>query len=259
MKADPACVEAQHPKPCCACRPQRKGVDVMQPVPAPPDLSGIKKTVGKRLLLGALFCGLIFFVPAGSLQYWEAWQFMAITFVPMLLAFAWLLKNDPVLLARRIQYGEKRTGEKRFITATSAYLLLLFLVPGLDYRLGWSEVPPAVVVAADAIYLLGYGLFMLTLRENSYASRIVEVVDGQALIDSGPYTVIRHPMYAAIIIMYVIAPLALGSYWALLGALPFPFMLVYRIRDEERLLARELNGYEDYRQRVRFRLVPYIW
>lgn len=180
-------------------------------------------------------------------------------YIPMLLMFAYLLKHDPELLARRIQFGEKKSTEKRFIAITSVYFIVLFLIPGFDDRFGWSHVPIAVVIASDIIFLLGYGLFVLVLRENSYASRIIEVVEGQQVIDSGPYSVIRHPMYVSVIIMYGFAPLALGSYWAFLCALPMPFIIMYRIIDEEQTLVKELAGYEAYRRKVKYRLIPFVW
>lgn len=223
------------------------------------DMSSLKKAVYKRLLASFLLTGALFFLPAGSIWYWEAWLFSAVMYIPMLLMFAYLLKHDPELLARRIQFGEKKSTEKRFIAITSVYFIVLFLIPGFDDRFGWSHVPIAVVIASDIIFLLGYGLFVLVLRENSYASRIVEVVEGQQVIDSGPYSVIRHPMYVSVIIMYGFAPLALGSYWAFLCALPMPFIIMYRIIDEEQTLVKELAGYEAYRRKVKYRLIPFVW
>ena len=141
----------------------------------------------------------------------------------------------------------------------SLVLLAAFLLPGFDRRLGWSSVPVAVVMLADLIVLTRYGLFVLVLKENRYASRVIEVAEKQSVITTGPYARIRHPMYLAVLSMYILSPLALGSYWAVLPALLLIFVLVARIRNEEKVLMQELEGYREYLQRVRFRLIPGIW
>lgn len=219
----------------------------------------LSKVVWSRLLLSIPALGALFFLPAGTLAYWEAWLYLAILLIPMLMVFAYLLRNDPELLERRMRMREKEAQQKRIISLSWLYFLLVFLIPGFDQRFGWSDVPISVVLAADGVVALGYGVFFLTLRENSYASRVVEVAQGQKVIRSGPYARVRHPMYLGAILMYTASPIALGSWWAFIPALLIIPLLVARIRNEESLLLRELSGYADYTQEVRYRLLPGVW
>jgi protein-S-isoprenylcysteine O-methyltransferase Ste14 len=154
----------------------------------------------------------------------------------------------------------EREAEQRLIIKLSyLYFLITFLLPGFDHRFGWSKVPGVVVVLADVVVLLGYGMFFLVLRENRYASRIIEIAPEQQVISRGPYALVRHPMYLGVMLMYVFSPLALGSYWAMIPAIGIIPLLVARIRNEESVLARELEGYSDYIQKTRYRLIPGIW
>jgi protein-S-isoprenylcysteine O-methyltransferase Ste14 len=213
-----------------------------------------------RLVLGLAGLMAIFFLPAGTLGYWEAWVWLAVVFVPMLGALAYLWKNDRALLERRMRVREQEPAQSLFIKLSWIWFLLTFLIPGFDHRFGWSDVPHALVIAGAILVLLGYCMFFLVMRENTYASRVVEVEQGQKVIDTGPYSLVRHPMYLAAIIMYGFTPLALGSYWALLPSLlTFPPLLVLRIVNEEQVLRRELPAYEAYMQKVRYRLVPGVW
>jgi protein-S-isoprenylcysteine O-methyltransferase Ste14 len=201
----------------------------------------------------------MFFLPAGTFAYWEAWLYLAILLVPMLLVLAYLLKNDPELLVRRLKMREREAEQRLIIKLSYFYFLITFLLPGFDHRFGWSEVPGVVVVFADVVVLLGYGMFFLVLRENRYASRIIEIAPEQQVISRGPYALVRHPMYLGVMLMYVFSPLALGSYWAMIPAIGIIPLLVARIRNEESVLARELKGYSDYIQKTRYRLMPGIW
>jgi len=203
--------------------------------------------------------GLVLFVPAGTLDYWEAWVYCAVLVIPFVFVATWLLNKDPELLARRIRLNEKEPAQKRVIGVSRLVFLIAFLLPGLDHRFGWSDVPVAAVLAADALVFLGYVLVFLVFRENTYASRVVEVEQGQKVISTGPYALVRHPMYLGTGIMFLATPLALGSYWALPVFLMLPGVLVYRIRNEEEVLLRELTGYQEYMQKVRYRLIPFIW
>jgi protein-S-isoprenylcysteine O-methyltransferase Ste14 len=180
-------------------------------------------------------------------------------FAFMLGGFAYFIRKDPGLLERRMRAKEK---ERRQIIITSLgtpVFLGIYLLPGFDRRYGWSSVPALVVIAADILVLAGYALFVRVLKENSYASRIVEVEERQKVITTGPYAMVRHPMYVAVMIMFGLTPLALGSYWAVVPALSLILVLVARIRNEEKVLADELAGYREYMRRVKFRLVPGIW
>jgi protein-S-isoprenylcysteine O-methyltransferase Ste14 len=221
--------------------------------------AGLKKRVYLRLIAAPFVLGLMLFVPAGSFSYWEAWLYCGVIFVPLVFAVRQFLINDPGLLERRMKMQEKEGGQKRIVKISAVIFLVGFLLPGLDYRFGWSAVPGVLVLAADAIVFLGYLIIFLTLRENCFASRIIEVEEGQQVISTGPYAVVRHPMYAGMLLMFLFTPLALGSSLALVVFVPLAVMIVFRIRNEETVLRRELPGYQEYCGTVRYRLVPGIW
>lgn len=223
------------------------------------DARDLKRIALLRFGAGAVVLGVIFFLPAGSLRYWEAWLFLATLFVPMAFVARYLLRHDPALLERRMKYGEERTQQRAIVKATSALWLLTFLIPGFDHRFGWSSVPAWAAVLGDALVLTGYLVFFLTVRENSFAARTIRVEEGQKVIDTGPYAVVRHPMYVGLSLMMLFAPVALGSWWAVIPALTTPPSLMLRILDEERAMTAELPGYVDYTQRVRWRLIPGVW
>ncbi len=213
------------------------------------------------VLVPAVFLalGLIFFVPAGTLDYWEAWVFITVLLVPFLFVLTYLLRKDPSLLVRRIRFNEKESAQRRIIRASGFIFLAGFLIPGLDHRYGWSDIPVEAVLAADVLVIVGYALVFLVFRENPFASRVVEVEQDQKVISTGPYALVRHPMYLGTSIMWLATPVALGSYWALPIFLILPIVLVYRIMNEEEVLLRELPGYREYTQKVRYRLIPGIW
>jgi protein-S-isoprenylcysteine O-methyltransferase Ste14 len=221
--------------------------------------AGLKKALTVRVVLVFAVMALVFFLPAGTFRYWQAWAYMAILLIPMLFVVAWLFRNDPELLERRMRAKERERRQRNIQMIGSLFFLGIYLLPGFDRRYGWSSVPVAVVIAADILVLAGYGLVFLVFKENSYASRVVEIDEKQTVITTGPYALVRHPMYVGVLIMYVLAPLALGSYWAVLPALPLIFILVARIKNEEKVLAEKLAGYREYMQRVKFRLIPSIW
>jgi protein-S-isoprenylcysteine O-methyltransferase Ste14 len=221
--------------------------------------SALTRLVLTRYFEALVALALMFFLTAGTLAYWEGWLYLAILFIPMAFVMVYLLRNDPELLERRMRFREKEKTQKRVINFGVVWFLLAFLIPGLDFRFGWSDVPLWVVLGAAALTLLGYLMVFWVFRENRYASRVVEVAEGQQVIDSGPYAVVRHPMYIGSIVMYVFSPLALGSWWAVIPALPIIPILVVRLLNEEKVLVGELPGYEAYRQKVKYRLLPYIW
>lgn len=217
----------------------------------------IKLTTQSLLFLFVL--GALLFIPAGTFDYWEAWVFIAVFVACNLLLTIWVAINDPQLLRRRMRAGptaEKEKSQKIIVTIVLLSLALAVLIPALDRRFGWSDVPTSVVILGDALIALSYIGFYFVLRENTYGAATVRVEENQRVISTGPYAVIRHPMYVAALILMLGIPLALGSWWGLLAFAPGVPGLVWRILDEERLLKRDLPGYAEYTQRVRFRLIP---
>src|ERR1044071_7589394 len=206
--------------------------------------------------------GLLLFLPAGTVPYWQAWLYLSAFAGACVATTLYLVRRDPALLARRMSGGptaEKRAAQKLIMLFVSVAFVALLVVPALDRRFGWSSVPPGVVVLGDLLIAAGFYLIYLVYRENTYTSATVEVAEGQKVVSTGPYAVVRHPMYAGGLLYIAATPLALGSYWGLLAfAALLPF-LIWRLLDEEQLLAGELPGYSEYRRRVRHRLVPFVW
>jgi len=205
---------------------------------------------------------LLIFVPAGTIYYWQAWVYLSIFFGASALTTRYLIRNDPALLERRMSGGptaEKRAVQKFIMLFTSAGFIALLVVPALDHRYHWSTVPLSGVVAGDALVATGLYFIFLVYRENTFTSATIEVAPDQTVISTGPYAVVRHPMYASGSLYVLGTPLALGSYWGLVPlAATLPF-LIWRLFDEERFLGERLPGYTEYQQKVRHRLVPRIW
>ena len=216
-------------------------------------------TATLRLVIGMPVIGLLFFWPAGTFDYWQAWLWLAILFLPLMGMFLYLIKRDPALLERRVRTGETRPEQRRIIALSSLYLIFIFLVPGFDKRFGWSDVPVWLSVLADVLVLAAFLLNFLVIRVNTYASRVVEIQEGQQVITTGPYALVRHPMYTSIILIMLATPVALGSFWGVLPVIPFIFLLAARAKNEEELLVNELAGYREYMQKTRYRLFPGIW
>ena len=217
------------------------------------------KMMALRLFFSVPVLMVMFFLPAGTFAYWQAWVYLAIILIPMLFVLFYFMKNNPKLLERRMKMQEKESNQNLIVKFSTVFFLIAFILPGLDYRFGWSHVPLAIVVIAEIVVFLGYSVVFLVFKENSYASRVIEVEQGQKVISSGPYAIVRHPMYSGTVLMYILSPLALGSWWALIPALMIIPVIVARILNEENLLASDLPGYPDYIQKVRFRLIPGIW
>ena len=218
-----------------------------------------KNFILKVVILYPIFIGLFIFLPAGSFRFWEGWIYAVVLLIPLVTILRYLVKNDPELLKRRMRLKEKETKQKLIVGISRIPFILGYLIPGLDYRFNWSDISPALVIIANIIVFIGYWLVFLVFRENSYTSRIVEVEKGQRVITTGPYAVVRHPMYSGIILMYLFTPIALGSWWALLIFGFTPLVLILRIFNEEEVLKRDLEGYKEYCQKVRYRLFPYVW
>lgn len=192
--------------------------------------------------MGFLALCVMFFLPAGTLAYWQAWVYLAILFIPMFCVLVYLVKNQPELLARRMRTKEQEPQQKRIIGLSFIPFLLAFILPGLDKRYGWSQTPVPVIIVMDVIVLLGYGIVFLVFRENQYASRIVEVESNQKVISSGLYSIIRHPMYLGSLMLYIFSPLALGSYWALIPAIFIVPVIVARIKTRKPFLNETCRG-----------------
>lgn len=212
-----------------------------------------------RLVLGFAAIAALLLAPAGTTAWWQAWAYVGVLFGCVITMFVWLFVNDPALLERRLRGTEKRGEQRRVQALGSLVYLAVFVLPGLDHRFGWSDVPAGLSIAADVVVVAGYVAFAWVLRVNSWASRLVEVEHDQQVITSGPYAIVRHPMYAAILIIFAATPIALGSWWAFLPALLLGPILAVRVRDEEALLDAELPGYRAYVQTTRYRLVPGVW
>lgn len=212
-----------------------------------------------RFTIGLLLVGLLLLLPAGSLRYPNAWVFMGLLFLPILILGIVLFFKAPTLLEKRLNAKENE-GAQRSVVALSGLLFLVgFIVAGLDFRFGWSHVPAWVVALASAILLVSYALYAEVMRENAYLSRTIEVQEGQRVVDTGLYGIVRHPMYAATVFLFLAIPLVLGSWYAFLCFLPYLPLIVLRIKNEEKILEEGLSGYADYKTRVKYRLVPYIW
>ncbi|NJC96116.1 MAG: isoprenylcysteine carboxylmethyltransferase family protein [Anaerolineae bacterium] len=212
-----------------------------------------------RLVVGIPMIGALLLLPAGTFDYWQAWAWLATLFIPMSISLVYLMKIDPALLERRTRTNETRPEQRRLIMASVVYLLIVFILPGFDVRYGWSNVPAWLSLAADGVVLASYLLYVLVLKTNTFASRVIEVEQGQQVITSGPYALVRHPMYLAMILMTTATPLALGSYWAMLPSVAFILLLAARIKNEEELLMTELKGYREYTEKTRHRLFPGVW
>lgn len=212
-----------------------------------------------RLFSGFLILATILFLPAGTTRFWQAWAYVAIIFTSMVAVFIYLIIGDPELLVRRIKSKEHDPKQKRIIRLGSFFYFFTFAIPGLDRRFEWSHLPYFAVILADVFVLVGYIFFLFVLRENRFASRVIEVDPEQKVVTTGPYAFVRHPMYLAILIIFLSTPLALGSWWALIPASGLIPILVVRINFEEKFLSKELPGYCKYSQTTKFRLLPGIW
>ena len=224
------------------------------------EMKVLKKIIAIRFSLLPLFLGLIILFPAGTFDFWQAYLYLSVLVLPMIFVILYFVKQDPKFLERRTRAKEKEKQQKLIVILTTPIFLAGFIIPGLDHRFDWSNIPTFLVIAADIVVLLGYLIIFLVFKQNSYASRIVEVNENQKVITTGLYGVVRHPMYLGILIMYLPTPIALGSYWGLIPFIAFlPVALVFRILNEEKVLSNNLQAYKEYCQKTRYRLIPFIW
>ena len=212
-----------------------------------------------KFICGVFLVALLVFLPVGSLSFGYGWLFMGLLFAPMLVAGFVMFFTAPELLKKRLDAKEKQATQKGVVAFSGLMFIAGFVVAGLDHRFGWSAVPVAVVVAASAFFLVAYALYAEVLRENAYLSRTIKVEQGQKVVDTGLYGIVRHPMYTTTIVLFLMMPLVLGSWYSLLIFAWYPVIIVIRLLDEEKLLTRELPGYAEYKKKVKYRILPYIW
>ena len=212
-----------------------------------------------KFTCGMLLVGLLLFLPAGTFGYTYGWLLVGLLFGPMLIAGFVMLFKSPELLKKRLDAKEKQGTQKGVVAISGLMFIVGFVVAGLDFRFGWSAMPAWVVVAASVVFLVAYALYAEVMRENAYLSRTIKVEKGQTVVDTGMYGIVRHPMYAVTILLFLMIPLVLGSMYALIAFGFYPAMIVVRLKDEENLLIRELPGYAAYMQKVKYRIIPYIW
>lgn len=212
-----------------------------------------------KFLAGVVLIGFLIFLPAGSLSFANGWLLMGILFIPMFAAGIVMMFKNPLLLKSRLNAKEKQREQDLVVKLSGLMFLTGFIVAGLDFRFGWLPLPGWITAAAAIAFLIAYALYAEVLRENTYLSRTIEVQENQTVVDTGLYGIVRHPMYAVTLLLFLSMPLVLGSAIALVVFLAYPFIIAKRIRNEEEFLEKELNGYREYKQKVKYRLIPFIW
>ena len=212
-----------------------------------------------KYLAGLFLMGLLLFLPAGTLRYPNGWLFCGLLFLPMLVLGAVLFVKAPALLEKRLRSRENQAEQKQVVGLAALMFLAGFVLAGLDFRFGWTAIPSWLIAIASVLLLASYGLYAEVMRENVWLSRTVEVQEGQAVVDTGLYGIVRHPMYAVTTVLFLTIPLVLGSWIAFAVFLVYPWLMVKRIRSEEALLEAELPGYRDYQKKVRYRMIPFLW
>ena len=213
----------------------------------------------EKYVMGLLFMAVLVFWPAGSWRFWNGWLLIGLLFGPMLILGAVMLAKAPELLKKRLNAKEKMADQQGVVAVSGLMFLGGFIVAGLDHRFGWSAVPGWAVIAAAAVFLISYALYAEVMRENAYLSRTIEVQEGQKVVDTGLYAVVRHPMYMVTLWLFLSIPLILGSWYALILFIVYPAVIAARIRGEEKLLEEELPGYKEYKKKVKYRMIPFIW
>ena len=212
-----------------------------------------------KFIFGIALVGALLFLPAWTFNYFGAWLFLGILFIPMLIIGIVMLTKSPALLEKRLD-GKEKESEQRGVVAVSALMFIIgFVLSAFDFRFGWSRVPIWLMLAAAGVFLVGYAMYAEVMRENAYLSRTVEVQEGQRVISTGLYGIVRHPMYLATILMFLPMPLILGSFWGLIPFAIYPIAIIVRIVNEEQVLSEGLEGYAEYTKKVKYRLIPYIW
>ena len=212
-----------------------------------------------KFLLGFILVGLLLFLPAGSFEYWNAWLFMGILFIPMFIAGIILMIKNPELLKLRLNAKEQEMEQKQVVLLSGLMFISGFIIAGLNYKYNWIELPNIIIIISSILFIVSYILYAEVLRENTYLSRTIEVQDNQKVIDTGMYSIIRHPMYSITIILFLTMPLILGSLISFIIFLIYPFIIIKRINNEEEVLEKDLKGYKEYKKKVKYKIIPYIY
>ena len=212
-----------------------------------------------KLVIGLGAIATLLFAPAGTFAFPGAWRLLMLLFIPMIIMGIVLLVRAPDTLTRRLRSKEERVKQKGVVALSGLLFVASFILAGLDFRFGWSSLPNWALWTSSIVFLLSYGMYAEVMRENEWLSRSIEVMEGQKVVSSGLYGIVRHPMYTATIGMFLAMPLVMGSWWAFIVMTPYILTIVTRIQDEETLLTKELEGYQEYKEKVRWRLIPYIW
>ena len=212
-----------------------------------------------KFLIGALLVGALIFVPAGTIKFLNGWIFMGVLFVPMFIFGIYLMFKNPDLLKRRLNAKEKEGEQKTVIALSGLMFIAGFVIAGLNYRFGWVVLPNIVTIIASIVFVISYILYAEVLRENAYLLRTIEVEKGQKVVDTGMYGIVRHPMYIVTILLFLSIPLILGSIISFVIFLMYPFIIIKRIKNEEKVLEKDLDGYIEYEKKVKYRLIPFIW
>ena len=212
-----------------------------------------------KFACGLLLVAVLLFLPAGTLHYAHGWLLIGLLFVPMLIAGFVMFFKSPDFLAKRLDVKEKQATQKGVVALSGLMFIVGFVVAGLDFRFGWSKMPLPVTITASVLFLVAYALYAEVMRENAYLSRTIKVEEGQKVVDTGLYGIVRHPMYMATILLFLMIPIVLGSWYALIVFACYPAIILLRLKDEEDLLTRELPGYVEYKQKVKHRIIPFLW
>ena len=212
-----------------------------------------------KFIIGLVIICILLFIPAGTLDYPNGWLFIALLFIPMFFAGIIMLFKSPDLLRRRLNAKEEEDEQKTVILLSGIIFLLAFILAGLNFRFGWFKLPTVVIIIASVIFLIAYIMYAEVLRENEYLSRTVEVSENQKVVDSGLYGLVRHPMYTSTIFLFLSMPLVLDSMLSFIVMLVYPIIIIFRIRNEEKVLENELAGYKEYKEKVKYKLIPYLW
>ena len=212
-----------------------------------------------KFVLGIVIVGLLLFIPAGTLDYWNAWLFLGLLFIPMFIAGIVLMVKNPELLKKRLNAKEEQNEQKQVVAFSGLMFLAGFIVAGLNYRYGWIILPNIVIIISSVIFVLAYIMYGEVLRENTYLARTIEVQENQKVIDTGLYGIVRHPMYAATIWLFLSMPLVLGSVISFIIFLIYPILIAKRIKNEEKVLEKDLKGYTEYKNKVKYKMIPFIW